>query len=108
MVETRSIANRFESRQGLPPVLIKKDGSVEFFERGSELVWIVTFEDRTVLVLRPDGSEAVVAVADGLHGEDIVAGFSLGALWACMFDHAVTGPVAKAYLLVYQFLVGKK
>ncbi len=62
VVWTRSIADRFESRQDLPQVLIKKDEAVDFFESGSELVWIVTLEDRTVLVLRPDGSEAVATI----------------------------------------------
>jgi len=52
-----------------------KKKSVEYFENGSRLVWIVAPADRTVVVLRPDGSEATVT--DTLDGEDVVPGFSL-------------------------------
>ncbi len=55
------------------PAMKKK--AVEYFENGSRLVWIIDPEDRTVTVLRRDGSE--ITVADTLDGEDVIPGFSL-------------------------------
>jgi Uma2 family endonuclease len=57
------------------PAMKKK--ALEYFESGSRLVWIVGPEDRTVTVLRPDGSEGVLTGADSLDGEDVVPGFSV-------------------------------
>jgi Uma2 family endonuclease len=49
----------------------------EYFENDTRLVWVVAPEDRTVVVLRPDGSERVLTVTDSLDGEDVIPGFSL-------------------------------
>ena len=54
-----------------------KEKAVEYFDSGSKLVWIVIPDDQTVAVLRHDGSEGVLTVADTLDGEDVVPGFSL-------------------------------
>lgn len=54
-----------------------KDKALEYFESGSKLVWIVKPYDRSVVVLRPDGSERVLSVTDSLDGEDVIPGFSL-------------------------------
>jgi hypothetical protein len=39
-------------------------------------VWVVDPARRVARVYRADGSETVVAEADALDGEDVVAGFS--------------------------------
>jgi len=49
--------------------------ALEYFESGSRLVWIVSPEDTSVTVLRPDGTESVIT--DTLTGEDVVPGFSV-------------------------------
>ncbi|MFH1116765.1 MAG: Uma2 family endonuclease [Pseudomonadota bacterium] len=54
-----------------------KEKALEYFESGSRLVWIVSPKDRTVTVLRPDGSERVLTVEAGLDGEDVIPGFSI-------------------------------
>ncbi len=54
-----------------------KDKSVEYFESGSKLVWIVNPYDQSVVVLRTDGTEGVLNVNDSLEGEDVIPGFSL-------------------------------
>jgi len=51
--------------------------TLEYFENGSRLVWIVNPNDRTVTVLHPDGSETVLSDSDSLDGEDVLPGFSL-------------------------------
>jgi len=51
------------------------DKAVEYFESGCKLVWIVDPESRTVVVLRPDGTEATVT--DTLSGEGVIPRFSL-------------------------------
>ena len=57
------------------PAMKKK--AREYSENGSRLVWIIDPDSRTVTVLRPDGSERVLTVAETLDGEDILPGFSL-------------------------------
>ncbi|MFC1834489.1 Uma2 family endonuclease [Thermodesulfobacteriota bacterium] len=54
-----------------------REKAVEYFESGSKLVWIVSPDDETVVVLRPSGSERVLNVTDSLDGEDVIPGFSL-------------------------------
>lgn len=54
-----------------------KEKSLEYFDSGSRLVWIVNPYDRTVLVLRPDGSERLLCLSDSLDGEDVIPRFSL-------------------------------
>ena len=48
----------------------------EWLTAGSRLVWVVDPAHRLARVYRADGSETVVAEADALDGEDVVAGFS--------------------------------
>jgi len=52
-----------------------KKKATEYFENGCRLMWIVSPEDRSVTVLRLDGTETIVT--DTLTGEDVVPGFSL-------------------------------
>jgi Uma2 family endonuclease len=54
-----------------------KEKAGEYFRSGAKLVWIVHPYDRTVLVLRPDGSEEALHVTDSLFGEVVIPGFSL-------------------------------
>lgn len=54
-----------------------KEKSVEYFESGSKLVWVVNPDDRTILLLRADGSERLLTVTNSLDGEDVIPGFSL-------------------------------
>jgi Uma2 family endonuclease len=49
----------------------------EYFESGCRLCWIVDEVSRTVLILRPDGSETLLHDNETLEGEDVVPGFSL-------------------------------
>jgi len=58
-------------------VAAMKEKAVEYFESGSELVWIVNPEDRTVTLLRSDGSERALTVRDSLDGEDVIPRFSI-------------------------------
>jgi len=52
-----------------------KKKALDYFENGSRLVWIVDPEDRTITVLRPNGTETTIT--DTLTGEDVIPGFSL-------------------------------
>jgi Uma2 family endonuclease len=52
-----------------------KKKALEYFENGSRLVWIVDPEDRTITVLRPNGTETTKT--DTLTGEDVIPGLSL-------------------------------
>jgi len=47
----------------------------EWLSAGTRLVWLVDPARRLARVYRQDGSEAVLAEADSLDGEDVVAGF---------------------------------
>ncbi len=49
----------------------------EWLNAGTRLVWVVDPARRLARVYRLDGSETVVAEADALDGEDVVAGFSV-------------------------------
>lgn len=49
----------------------------EYFDSGCQLCWIVDQFSRTVLVIRPDGSETLLHEDETLDGEDVVPGFSL-------------------------------
>jgi Uma2 family endonuclease len=51
--------------------------TLEYFDAGARLVWIVDPHSRTVTVLRPDGSATVVRDVGTLDGEDVLEGFSL-------------------------------
>jgi Uma2 family endonuclease len=57
-----------------PGEVLRKIG--EWLTAGSRLVWVVDPARRVARVYRADGSETVVAEADALDGEDVVAGFS--------------------------------
>ena len=48
----------------------------DWLTAGSRLVWVVDPAHRLARVYRADGSETIVAEADALDGEDVVAGFS--------------------------------
>jgi len=52
-----------------------KKKALEYFESGSRLVWLIAPDNRTVTVLRLDGSETIVT--DTLTGEDVIPGFSV-------------------------------
>jgi Uma2 family endonuclease len=47
----------------------------EWLKAGSRLVWVVDPNRRVVHVYRQDGSEALIAEARVLSGEDVVPGF---------------------------------
>ncbi len=49
----------------------------EYFDNGCRLCWIIDPWNRTVLVVRPDGSEELLGKEETLVGEPVVEGFSL-------------------------------
>ncbi len=51
--------------------------AMEYFDNGCRLCWIIDPWDRTVLVVRPDGSEELLGEAQTLRGEPVLEGFSL-------------------------------
>ncbi len=54
-----------------------KKKALEYFESGCRLVWLVVPDDRTVVVLRSDGSELILTTKDALTGGDVIPGFSV-------------------------------
>ncbi|ODS30021.1 MAG: hypothetical protein SCARUB_04876 [Candidatus Scalindua rubra] len=50
---------------------------VEYFDNGSQLVWVVNPEEQIVLVYHSQQPEKLLRKGDNLDGENIVSGFSL-------------------------------
>jgi len=51
--------------------------AAEYLAAGTELVWIVDYDDATVRVLRPDAEPVTLRIGDALDGGATVAGFTL-------------------------------
>jgi Uma2 family endonuclease len=50
---------------------------VEYFESGSQLVWVVNPDEQSVLVYHQPQPDKLLKLTDNLEGEDIIPGFTL-------------------------------
>lgn len=47
----------------------------DFIDHGTGLMWVVTTEDQTAIVVRTDGSTKLIRENDFLDGDDVMPGF---------------------------------